>query len=226
MFKTEADWIKAYEQKDGLWIHDGNPLRPHALLTSGNHSNGFFNSRKIIPDDELLQEAALNLVERLTHYVDHPGLRSIGMVVGPQTGATRLAELMAESLTIEIGKKVGHSSPAKFEVGGMKTMLVPLEDMTLLRGATVLLCEDVVSTGGSIMLTEQAVRDAGGNPLPFVCTLVNRSGERFVNGILVVALINKALPMWAPEECPLCPLGSEAIPAKDPVNWARLTAAY
>jgi len=31
-----------------LWIHDGNPQRPHALLTSGNHSNGFFNASFIM----------------------------------------------------------------------------------------------------------------------------------------------------------------------------------
>jgi hypothetical protein len=54
---------------------------------------------------------------------------------------------------------------------------------------------------------------------------VNRSGLTEVNGMKIVALIDHPMPMWAPEECPLCPQGSEAIRAKGE-NWARLTAAY
>lgn len=37
-------WIDRFKERDALWLHDGNVRRPHALLTSGKHSDGFFNS--------------------------------------------------------------------------------------------------------------------------------------------------------------------------------------
>ena len=49
--------------------------------------------------------------------------------------------------------------------------------------------------------------------------------ERFnVFAAAFQAVIDKAMPMWVPEECPLCQAGSEAIRPKG--NWDRLTADY
>ena len=63
MIRTVEQWIEEYKRKNALWIHDGNRIRPHALLTSGKHSNGFFNSRLVIPDEVLLSEATSDLLE-------------------------------------------------------------------------------------------------------------------------------------------------------------------
>ena len=61
---------------------------------------------------------------------------------------------------------------------------------------------------------------------PFVAVLVNRSGLTEVGGKKIVALIDRPMPMWTPDECPLCKAGSEAIRAKGSENWARLKATY
>jgi orotate phosphoribosyltransferase len=107
---------------------------------------------------------------------------------------------------------------------GGKFMLFSNEELAILPGKEILLCEDVLTTGGSVSLTAAAIFFATGFTLPFVLALVNRSGLEEVNGWKIVALIDQAMPMWVADECPLCKEGSEPVRPKD--NWARLNATY
>lgn len=225
MKRTQADWIKAYQDKEALWIHDGNMKRPHALLTSGKHSNGFFNSRRVIPDETLLLEAASNLISVVVE--ERLGLTEVHGIVGPQTGATKLAELIRDSIPVfDQNNRCFWASPAKQETDGKKSMVFSTEEVALLPNSNILLCEDVFTTGGSVELASDAVLAAGGIILPFVLVLVNRSGLTINNGKRIIALIDHAMPMWEKDECPLCKQGSEAIAPKDPANWAKLNAEY
>ncbi|MDO8582553.1 MAG: phosphoribosyltransferase family protein [bacterium] len=227
MPRTKDDWIREYQAKDALWIHDRHPKRPHALLASGKHSNGYFNSRLVIPDEDLLREAARGLIASFALHSIRLG--RIDGIVGPQTGATKLAEFMSDEIEDITQDACFSASPAKAGEGDAKSMVFNDENLAILRGATVLLCEDVLTTGGSVELTAKAVTDAGGIVLPFICALVNRSGLTEVDGKKIVALIDKSMPMWTPEECSLCKEGSEAIRPKDTEpqnNWARLNATY
>lgn len=216
-------WLLEYQSKGAIWIHDGNPRRPHALLTSGKHSNGFFNSRLVIPDEELLREAASDLLDL---FLKNSGvIEVINRVVGPQTGATKLAEFVSD----EIGRRRGFpcewASPAKQGEGEEKTMVFDDPKRTVLPAEMVLIVEDVATTAGSIQKTRDAVRREAGVFCPYVLMLVNRSGLVDVNGLQIVALIDHEMPIWEPEECPLCKQGSEAIRPKGE-NWAVLNAEY
>jgi orotate phosphoribosyltransferase len=222
MLRTADDWIREYQRKDALWIHDGNPKRPHALLTSGKHSNGFFNSRLVIPDEVLLRDAASDLLELFAR--NGGDVSRVQGVVGPQTGATKLAELVSDQVMANNRGECFWASPAKNESEGQKSMVFNDEDLGLLPNQSVLLCEDVLTTGGSVDLAATAVTNAGGIVLPFLLVLVNRSGLTEASGKKIIALIDRPMPMWTPDECPLCKDGSEAVRPKD--NWARLNASY
>ena len=219
--RTQDYWIGQYQEKSALWIHDGNPKRPHALLTSGKHSDGFFNSRLVIPDEALLCEAASDLLELFAQ--EGGDVFKVQGVVGPQTGATKLAELISKQLP---NADCFFASPAKSETESGKSMVFSDGELALLPGKEILLCEDVLTTGGSVDLTTAAIFFACGFTLPFVLVLVNRSGLKEVNDRKVVALIDRAMPMWMADECPLCKQGSEAIRPKGAENWARLNASY
>ena len=221
MTRTTENWIREYQRKDALWIHDETAKRPHALLTSGKHSNGFFNSRLVIPDEALLRDAASDLLELLGNTGGIEGCE-IDIVVGPQTGATKLAELISGQVPDYTGYPCHWASPAKDEQQGQKSMVFSNEDLRFLPRRSVLLCEDVLTTCGSIDLTATAVTNAGGIVLPFILALVNRSGLTEVSGKKIIALIDRPMPMWTPDECPLCKVGSEALRPKD--NWAKLNA--
>jgi orotate phosphoribosyltransferase len=90
-------------------------------------------------------------------------------------------------------------------------------------GDIVLMCEDVLTTGGSVKKAEKVSVAIGAKPLPFLAAIVNRSNKPDVDGTLVVALITPAVLNWKPDECEACKAGSNAI--KDPKDhWAELTA--
>ena len=220
MLRTQDGWIGEYKKKNALWIHDGNPKRPHALLTSGMHSNGFFNSRLVIPDEILLRDAASDLLELFAR--QGGDVSKINGVVGPQTGATKLAELLSDQISAFNRDDCFWASPAKHDDGGRKTMVFDRQELDTLRGQYVLVCEDVLTTGGSVDLTTDAIDDAGSASAPFILALVNRSGLTHIGNRAIIALINHHMPIWTPDECLLCKQQSEALRPKE--NWDKLNA--
>ena len=220
--RTAEAWIEEYRRRGALWIHDENSKRPHALLTSGNHSSGFFNSELVMEDSTLLDEACFDLVQSLCE--KGLNLDEVDRVVGPAMGAITLAH----DLSRQIARHCKHICLRAYTEKGLdgdkpvhvftKTKIWPRE--------RILPSEDVLTTGGSVVLTTNAVLNAGGIVLPFVAVLVNRSGLTEVDGKKIVALIDRPMPIWTPDECPLCQAGSEAIRPKGTDNWARLNAEY
>ncbi len=102
--------------------------------------------------------------------------------------------------------------------------------MTLKRfnveGSSVLIVEDVVTTGGTTLRTADAVRKAGGSVFDTIAVMVNRSGKKSIGDYSIVSLIDYEMLIWTPEKCPLCKKGSEAIRPKDKDNWGKLNAEY
>jgi orotate phosphoribosyltransferase len=177
----------------------------------------------VISDEVLLAEAASDLVDLL---VEAGGdlVRARG-VMGPQTGATKLAELISLEIARRTGRPCFWASPAKIEHDTTRTMSFSAKEEELVLGNFLLPCEDVVTTAGSVSLAIDATIDVGGFTLPYVLALVNRSGLSEVRGKKIIALIEHEMPIWEAVECPPCKEGSEAILAKGE-NWARLTAEY
>ncbi len=220
MYRSEKGWIQAYKDKDALWMHGGDPRKPHAELTSGRHSNGFFNSRNVIPDEALLREAASDLITKLIAL--DPTVLEVDRVVGPETGATKLAEFLADIITDLRGRKCEWSSPVKIVENGI-TVRFEWKDSRPKPGEKVLLCEDVITTGGSITLVEALVELAHATAILYFACLVNRSSKSELHRRRLVALIDRHMPMWLPADCPLCKQGSIPLRPKGE-NWAKLTA--
>lgn len=221
MKRTEQEWIEEYQKKGALWIHDENPKRPHALLTSGKHSTGFFNSELIMEDAWLLADACANLLYKL-EIEENVQLDTIDRVVGPAMGAITMAHELARQIAEGTGRRCLRAYTEKLEDG--KTMVFKRTSIGMTE--SVLLCEDVLTTGGSVSNATAAVAANHGYVSPFVLVLVNRSGLKEVDGKKIISLIDKPMPMWAPEACPLCKQGSEAIKPKAAENWKRLNAEY
>ena len=222
MFRTQDGWIQVFQERRAYWLHDGNVLRPHTLLTSGNHSPGFINCSFLIKDIPLLGKAASDL---MTLFVMSGGeLQDIDCVVGPQTGATKLAAFMSHLIADIRNRPCRWASPAKVGEGKNKVMLFKDPNHMLQKGDRCLMCEDVVTTGGTIDLTIQATQEAGGVVLPYIMALANRSGHKRYGTRHIVALIDVDKPIWTPIECQLCAHGSRAVRPKD--NWELLNKAY
>jgi orotate phosphoribosyltransferase len=223
MNKTAQGWMSTYKSMGALWIHDGNPKRPHALLTSGNHSGGFFNSELVMEDSLVLDEACSDLVELVRLPIDQYGW--IDRVVGPAMGAITLADGVARYLAkYKYPRRCRRAYTEKDGEG--ENLKMVFKRTSVINGEIVLLCEDVITTGGSVERTAKAVTDAAGKLYKVVVTLVNRSGLTKIDEKKIIALIDHPMPMWKPDECPLCKQGSEAIKPKGVENWKRLNAEY
>ncbi len=220
MQRNEKYWFDKYRELGALWVHDGNMLRPHVLLTSGAHSNGFFNSSLVFEIPAVAERAAADLV-RLFADFRFPTIWP-DRVVGPAMGAITLAHEIARQIEIREASPCTMSFAEKVNDGA---------DMAFTRtgpkfGERVLCVEDVLTTGGSVRKMVRAVEEAGGQVMPYILVLVNRSGEVSVDGRKIVPLIERHMPSFAPGPCPLCQGGSEAIRPKGADNWTRLNANY
>ena len=91
------------------------------------------------------------------------------------------------------------------------------------KGERVLMCEDIITTGGSAMEAARVVESLGGK-IVGVAALANRGfckrahsdvqtkpNCKLPQDIPFFALADFIFAMYAPDECPMCKLGSEAI---------------
>lgn len=219
MYRTEEQWIQAYQDREALWFHDGNPRRPHALLSAGRHSNGYFNSELIIQESALLDQAAADLLSLL----QKAGLNItyVERVVGPAMGAITLAHDLARHIGYATQSACLRGYTIKAGEKGGETMAFD-DRVQVQPGEKVLLAEDVVTTFRTVKLTAEVLIDKEAVPLPFVSALVNRSGETEVSQFKIVALIQKPMATWDAIDCPLCKEGSRAIRPKARENWTQL----
>ena len=212
--RTTEEWINVFSEMVALWIHDGNPERPHALLTSGKHSNGFFNASKVIVNPSILKEACLDIVKG--NRGDVPEHSRGDMVIGSALGAITIAHVMAELLNATCG----FTEPVV--ANGEKTM--QLKRFSIESAERILPVEDVISTGDTTLKTIAELKQKGAIIHPVVIVLVNRSGKEYLDQYKIISLIDHPMPMWKAEDCPLCQQGSEEIRPK--CNWDKLTGDY
>jgi orotate phosphoribosyltransferase len=200
------DWKKTFEDYGAIWIHNGSPDQPHALLTSGLHSDGFVNCTFVTQHPKILQSAVSEGLKDLLSGT------SAEWVIGSAFGAITLAHAIAYHLGARSGftEKDGELMKlSRFEISP--------EDR-------VLVVEDTITTGGSTKKTIEGIKAAGvedSRILPYIVSLVNRSGKDDLDGRKIRALLTLDIHAWTPAECPLCKIGSQAVRPKG--NWQVLT---
>ncbi|MHC4661271.1 MAG: phosphoribosyltransferase family protein [Planctomycetota bacterium] len=192
-----------------LWLHGGGSA-PHALLTSGKHSNGYINMTKVVERPDLTKEFCEELAGRLN--LD----KTPDVVVGSAMGAITIAYQVAAIY----GGETRAAYTEKIE-GALK-----LKRFEVKAGERALVIEDTMTTGGTTVKTIQALLAAGADVLPVCGVLVNRSGADALSvpdaksTYPITAVVSLDIETWDAAECPLCRAGSEALRPKE--NWPRL----
>jgi orotate phosphoribosyltransferase len=159
----------------------------HFLLTSGRHSDKYFEKFRILEHPPVCEQFARAVAE-------HFRPAGITVVCGPTTGGIIIAYEVARQLgcrsiiaeKAETGRKIGRG----FQVGPHDRVLV---------------VDDVMTTGGSIKETLEALK-----PLPSkvvgVGVYVDRSsGVDF--GVPCFAAYRQQVQTFEPAQCPLCKAG-------------------
>ncbi len=163
----------------------------HFSLSSGAHSPRYLEKF------QLLQWPART--ERLCAAIV-AAVRPLGVrtVAGPTTGGIILAHEVAR----QTGLRAVYAERADDGRGRVFRRGFHLE-----RDEAVLVVDDILTTGGSVRETIEAVR-AEGARVAGAAVLVDRSGsESPLGDVPLVALWRLAIPTYAPERCPQCAAG-------------------
>ncbi|MFA6190163.1 MAG: hypothetical protein WC711_01460 [Candidatus Staskawiczbacteria bacterium] len=201
------------------WVYSGDPIKPHAKLHSGRHSNAFFLCKALLMHGNLREIIAACIVKRLLR----AGLAHVDAVFGsPQSSIL---------LTGDIGRLLGvptlvlEKDPEDPKGKKMKFK----HDVPLSEGAVLLQVEELITTFDSAIASRVAIDKATNNGVCYarqIGVFVYRPpvlNFRTNDGSLVVPFIAKQVDSWEPEDCPYCPQGSEALEPKGE-NWPKLLA--
>lgn len=162
----------------------------HFQLTSGRHSDTYIQCARVLEDPTLTMELAKEAVSRLPQDGD------IDLIASPAVGGI----LWGFAVAAVLDKKMIFSERQNGTMVFRRSFEVP-------QGARVLVCEDVVTTGGSVKEVCDLVEAAGGTVVAVV-SMIDRGGERkFTQDFY--PLIELPTPSWAPEDCELCEQGVE-----------------
>lgn len=204
-------------QCDAIWMYQGKENEPHAILTSGKHSDGYINLNAVLQFPNLCQILAKQLVQKWIDEWWRAPYENVDVVVSSTFAATSLGE--------EVAKQLGAMFVFTEKDGDQQKWSGRFE---LPKGAKILQTEELITT----LITTRKVKEAvltsnpeveflevGGKTL--VITVIHRP-EKFPipdDDYEVVSLIPKEIHNWDPDKCPLCKNGSIALKPKP--NWQR-----
>ena len=174
---------------EGILRESGALLEGHFLLTSGMHSSRYMEKFHILQYPWHTERLCALIAE-------HFRGQRIQTVAGPTVGGVILA--------YEVGRQLGvrgifaeqGASGREFRRG-----------FTLTPGERVLVVDDVLTTGGSVVQMLDAVRRTGA-VVAGLGILVDRSGGKVDLGVPFFACHRMDLATYAPAECPLCAKGT------------------
>lgn len=187
MNQTEVK--KLFEDKKAL-------LNGHFLLSSGLHSDTYFQSALILQYPDMAQKIAGALAETITSSLGKDG---IDLVVSPALGGIVIGQ--------ELGRALNKRAIFCERVDGK---------LTLRRGFLIdkdekcLVVEDVITTGLSTREVIEVINSCGGKSVA-VASLVDRSGGKVDFGTPRFSLLSLEVKSYKPEECPLCKSGIPLI---------------
>ena len=207
--KLAIEVEKFLVKRGGIWKYEG--IGPHVLLTSGMHSGWFFDISYAICEDPRGAEFLAELLVRKLK-------KEIGDLLSK---ATRVVSSAMAGIILghEVAKKLG----IKFAYCDKEGNDQVLKRVSLKDNEVILQIEELITT----LSTTQKVTRAILRNNPKV-EILQRNGKIIVGTIIhrppefkenpdyeIIALWQKEIQSYHPEECPMCKQGSKALRFKE-----------
>ncbi len=212
--ETILDWFKTC---DAYWLHNGDPRYPHAELTSGMCSNGFFDCLRVLKYVNLSDILANQMARRIRAVI---GDQRVDWVIGSPIAGITFSHDVARALRAPISMFTEKDPNQK---GKMLWNRVIIPENSI-----VLQIEELTTTSKTLIAVREAVNSGNPNHVNWISSvgiLVHRPPKRLAvscyGDIAIIPLIE--VEVWAvdPNECPLCKAGSDRYRPK--TNWEELT---
>jgi orotate phosphoribosyltransferase len=186
-----------HEEILSIFKKTGAMLTGHFVLTSGRHSDRYFQCARVLEYPRYCELLCRELVRKW----GDGELAGVETVIGPALGGILVS--------YEVARVLGARSLFTERENGIMTLR---RGFTLSPGERVLVVEDVITTGGSVREVIAVAREAGAQ-VAGVAVLVDRSNGNANLDVPLRALLTIPVVTYSPEECPLC---REGIPAVKP----------
>ncbi len=181
----------------------GALLEGHFLLSSGNHSQYYLQSAKVLEDTKVAEM----LAKELAIMIREAGIK-VDTVCAPALGG------------ILAGYELARALDARFIFAERVDKVMTLRrGFEVSKGENVLICEDIITTAGSALEAAKTVEEHGANIVAFAA-LANRGFCKRNEEAKPECKLPKDMPFFAlddfdfeiyePDNCPLCVDGSEA----------------
>jgi orotate phosphoribosyltransferase len=182
-----------------LFRATGAYLEGHFRLTSGLHSPNYLQCALVLRHAPAAEDLGRRLAAQLGTILDEP----VALVVSPALGGLIIGHEVARAL----------GTPFLFTERDPETRKMLLRrGFTVQPGETVVVVEDVITTGGSTREVIDTLHAAGARVLA-AGSIIDRSGGAAGVGVRRVALATLQVAAHRPEECPLC---REGVPLVKP----------
>lgn len=169
-----------------LLIRTESLLKGHFELSSGLHSNQYFQCAKLLQYPEYAEKTGKQLAELFD-------ANKIDAVLGPALGGIIIG--------YETAKALGKKSIFTERKDGIMTLK---RGFHINKGARVIIIEDVITTAKSTMESIKIIESFGGNIAGIGCIVDRSKGQ---TALKIESLIQIDPEIYTPEECPMCKLG-------------------
>ncbi|KPJ56837.1 hypothetical protein AMJ49_03795 [Parcubacteria bacterium DG_74_2] len=206
------EWFKIC---DAIWLHDGDPEKPHAKLSSGKCSNAYINCNKVLQYTNLCEILARQMILRLK--ANNADLAD--WVISSSYAAITFGHEVARQLGCCFGfTEKDPTDPKK------KRMLWGRFEIP--KNAIILQIEELITTLDTTKEVRRAIlkdNPYSVNFSPIAGTLVHRPSKLPISYSNYEVIPSIELEIWAlpSEKCHLCKAGSK--PLRPKTNWKELT---
>jgi orotate phosphoribosyltransferase len=170
----------------------GALLQGHFLLTSGRHSNVYFQCAKVLQYPEYNEKVCSIIADFFKSF-------EIDTVISPAIGG------------IVVGQEVARQLNKRSIFAEREDKALTLRrGFSLSEGEKVLVCEDVVTTGGSVYEVIDIVKNSGAK-LVGVGFIVDRSNGKVNFDYPQVSTLKIDATSFLPNDCELCKQGVQLV---------------
>lgn len=167
-------------------------LKGHFCLTSGLHSDTYFQCAKLYQYPDVVEKLAKELAKKLKDV-------EFDTIIAPAIGA------------VIFGYEVAKQAKKRNLFVERKDGIMQLRrGYSLKKGEKVVIVEDVITTARTIFETKEAIKEFDCEVVAVAC-IVDRTQGKLNNEFKIYSLLQSSPVTYEPDNCPLCKQNIELV---------------